>query len=48
MSSLIAYRFTTEVMVEQIHAAKQEGAEGIVIFNYPSLTDEDMAVIKEL
>lgn len=42
------YRFTTEVMVEQIRAAKQEEADGIVLFNYPSLSDDDLAEIKML
>lgn len=38
-------QLTTEVMVEQIHAAKEEGAEGVVLFHYPSLSDEDLAAI---
>ena len=37
---------TTAVLGEQIQAAKDEGAQGIVTFNYPALSDEDLAVVK--
>ena len=43
-----ASRLTTEVMVEQVGAAKQGGAEGVVLFHYPALTDEDLATLKAL
>ena len=38
----------TEALVEQTRAAMEEGAEGIVIFAYSSLTDEDLAALAEL
>jgi hypothetical protein len=40
-----ASRLTTEVMMEQIRAARQEGAVGVVLFHYPALSDEDLAAI---
>lgn len=40
-------QLTTEVMVEQIRTAEQEGAEGVVLFHYPALSDEDLLAIKE-
>jgi len=43
-----ASQLTTEVMVEQICSAKQEGAEGVVLFHYPALSDEDLAALKAL
>lgn len=43
-----ASQLTTELMVKQIHAVKQEGAEGVVIFHYPALSDEDLATIKKI
>lgn len=41
-------QLTTEVMVDQICAAKEEGAEGVVLFHYPALSDEDLSAIKGL
>jgi len=41
-------QLTTEVMVEQIRAAKEEDAEGVVLFHYPALSDEDLLAIKGL
>jgi hypothetical protein len=38
---------STEALVAQTKAAMEEGAEGIVIFAYGSLTDEDMAALSE-
>jgi hypothetical protein len=35
-------------MVEQVRAAKEEGAEGVVLFHYPALSDEDLAALKAL
>lgn len=43
-----ASKLTTEKMVDQVSAAKEEGAEGIVLFNYPALSDEDLAALKGL
>jgi uncharacterized lipoprotein YddW (UPF0748 family) len=39
---------STEALVAQTKAAMAEGAEGIVIFAYGSLTDEDLAALAEL
>ncbi len=39
---------TTQVMVEQIQAAKRGGAQGVVLFHYPALSDEDLAAINSL
>ncbi len=39
---------STEALVAQSKAAIDEGAEGIVIFAYGSLTDEDLAALAEL
>jgi len=41
-------QLTTEVMVAQIRAAKEEGANGVVLFHYPALSDEDLSAIKGL
>jgi hypothetical protein len=35
-------------MVDQIRAAKEEGADGVVLFHYPALSDEDFSAIKGL
>ncbi len=43
-----ASRLTTEAMIDQVSAAKQAGAEGVVLFHYPALTDEDLAALKTL
>lgn len=43
-----ASQLTTEVMIEQINAAKQEDADGIVIFHYPALSNEDLTAIKPI
>jgi uncharacterized lipoprotein YddW (UPF0748 family) len=43
-----ASRLTTEVMMEQIRTARQEGAVGVVLFHYPALSDEDLAALKAL
>jgi uncharacterized lipoprotein YddW (UPF0748 family) len=43
-----ASQLTTEVLVEQIAAAEQEGATGVVLFHYPALGDEDLAALKAL
>jgi uncharacterized lipoprotein YddW (UPF0748 family) len=39
---------STEALVEQARAAGEEEAEGIVIFSYSSLTDEDLAALSAL
>jgi len=39
---------STEALVAQIKASIEEGAEGIVIFAYSSLTDEDLAALAAL
>ncbi|MCD6336092.1 MAG: hypothetical protein J7M27_12330, partial [Candidatus Latescibacteria bacterium] len=39
---------STEALVAQTKVAMEEGAEGIVIFAYSSLTDEDMAALAKL
>ena len=39
---------STETLVEQIRIAQEEGAEGIVIFSYSALTDEDLTALAEL
>jgi uncharacterized lipoprotein YddW (UPF0748 family) len=43
-----ASRLSAEAMVAQITAAKQEGAKGVVLFHYPALSDEDLAILKAL
>ena len=40
-----ASELTTPVLVDQIEAVLEEGAQGFVIFHYPALTDEDLAAI---
>ena len=39
---------STEALIEQARTALEEGAEGIVIFSYGALTDEDLAALAEL
>ena len=39
---------STEALVEQARVAKEERAEGIVVFYYTALTDEDLAALAEL
>ncbi|MCD6336401.1 MAG: family 10 glycosylhydrolase [Candidatus Latescibacteria bacterium] len=36
---------STEMLVEQVQAARQEGAEGIAVFSHAALTDEDLAAL---
>ena len=43
-----ASQLSTETMIEQIRTARKEGAEGVVLFHYPALSDEDLTMIKEL
>jgi uncharacterized lipoprotein YddW (UPF0748 family) len=37
-----------KVMVEQIEACQEEGSEGVVLFSYPALSDEDLEAIAGL
>ncbi|MCK5118604.1 MAG: hypothetical protein KAQ78_03420, partial [Candidatus Latescibacteria bacterium] len=39
---------STEALVAQTKAAKEEGTEGVVFFAYGSLTDDDLAALAEL
>ena len=39
---------STEALVEQIEAVWEEGAEGVMIFPYSTLTDEDLAALGRL
>jgi uncharacterized lipoprotein YddW (UPF0748 family) len=43
-----ASQLTAQAMVEQIKACLEEGSDGIVLFSYPALTDEDLAAIANL
>jgi len=40
-----ASELSTSGMVEQIKACLEEGSQGIVLFSYPALSDEDLAAI---
>jgi uncharacterized lipoprotein YddW (UPF0748 family) len=37
-----------KVRIDQIDACRQEGAEGFVLFCYPSISDADLAVLKNI
>ena len=39
---------STEALIEQIDAVREEGAEGVMIFPYSTLTDEDLAALGAL
>lgn len=41
-------KLTTEIMVEQVNAAKEEGAQGVVLFHYPALSDEDLEALSQI
>jgi len=43
-----ASELSTQSMVEQIKACLEEGSQGIVLFSYPALSDEDLAAIADL
>jgi len=43
-----ASQLTTEAMIQQVSAVKQEGADGAVLFHYPALSDEDLKALKGL
>lgn len=40
-----ASELSTSVMVDQIKACLKEGSQGIVLFSYPALSDEDLTAI---
>ncbi|RKY69557.1 MAG: hypothetical protein DRP97_05215 [Candidatus Latescibacterota bacterium] len=39
---------STEALIEQIEAVRDEGAQGVMIFPYSTLTDEDLAALGKL
>jgi len=39
---------STQALVEQVRIAQEEKAEGIVIFSYSALTDDDLIALAEL
>ncbi|RKY62719.1 MAG: hypothetical protein DRQ02_13475 [Candidatus Latescibacterota bacterium] len=41
-------QLSTEALIEQIKAVREEGAEGVMIFPYSALTDEDLTALAEL
>jgi len=40
-----ASQLSTQVMVEQMRACLKEGSQGVVLFSYPALSDEDLAAV---
>lgn len=43
-----ASQLSTEMLRRQVEVCLQAGAEGIVLFSYPAVTDEDIEVLKPL
>jgi len=41
-------QLSTEALIKQIKAVREEGAEGVMIFPYSALTDEDLTALAEL
>ncbi len=39
---------STKALIEQAKASREEGAEGIVLFSYTALTDEDLSALSKL
>ncbi|NQT21233.1 MAG: hypothetical protein HQ592_16110 [Planctomycetes bacterium] len=39
---------STQTLIDQTKSVLKEGAQGIVIFSYPAVTDEDMNALEAL